>query len=76
MEDVETLEHFVSRPAVRQHITAPVTNMETRTGRIRKHIQTVVFRSRIVVVGFVKMLCGPVVPPPGFDVGVVVSAVK
>jgi hypothetical protein len=76
VKHIETLEHFVSRPAVWQDITAPMSDVETRTGRIRKHIQAVVFWPWIVVVSFVQMLRSPVVSPPGFNVAMVVSAVK
>src|SRR5262249_23687841 len=46
MEHVETLEPFVSRPTIRKDITAPMPYVQSRTRRVRKHIETVIFRAR------------------------------
>jgi hypothetical protein len=53
-----------------------MTDVEARTGRIRKHIQAIVFGPWIVVVSFVQMLRSPVVSPLRFNVGMVVRAVE
>src|ERR1043165_5001902 len=72
MEDIETLKPLISGPAIRQHITAPVADMETRSGRVWKHIQAVILRSRIVVLRFVKTILDPVFAPFRFDLSRIV----
>jgi hypothetical protein len=73
VEHVKSLEHFVSRPAIRKDVASPVTDVKTGSGRIREHIQAVVFGARIVVVRLIEPLRGPVFPPLGFNLVMVVA---
>src|SRR4030095_13421992 len=67
MEYIETLEPFVSGPAVRQDITAPMPYMQSRPRRVRKHIEAVIFRARIIVLRLMETIRGPVSPPLRLD---------
>jgi hypothetical protein len=67
MKDFETLEPLVPRPTVRKDVTSPVTDVETGSGRIGKHIQAVILRARIVVARFVQPMGLPVFTPLRLD---------
>src|SRR5215475_6724689 len=67
MEHIETLEPLVPRPAIRQDVTAPVSYVQSGTRWVRKHIETVIFRARIIVLRLVKMVRSPVFTPLRLD---------
>src|SRR5215831_17932004 len=67
MEHIETLEPLVPRPAIRQDITAPVSYGQSGTRRVRKHIETIIFRAWIIVLRLVKMVRSPVFAPLRLD---------
>src|SRR5262249_45098589 len=67
MEHIETLEPLVPRPAIRQDITAPVSYVQSGTRRVRKHIETIIFRAWIIVLRLVNTLRSPVFAPLRLD---------
>src|SRR5262249_13612026 len=54
MKYIKSLKPLISRPAVRKDVTPPMADMQPRSRWIWKHIKAVIFRARIVVLGFVK----------------------
>ena len=49
MDQIISLEHLVTAPHIRDYIASPVSHMQSVAGRIREHIQTVVFRLLAVI---------------------------
>ena len=70
MDQVITLEHFIAAPYIRDHIASPVSYMKTVSGRIREHIQTVVFRFLAII--DIYRLFLPVCAPFRFDGSMVI----
>src|SRR5439155_7947175 len=63
VKDLETLKPSVPRPAIRKDIAAPMSDVKPGPGRVGEHIQTVVFRSWILVARFVQVVVNPVLTP-------------
>ena len=73
VKDVVTLEPLVSRPAIRQDVAAPVTDMQAGSGWVGKHVEAVVLRPRIVIFRFVQAIGIPVLAPLRFDLSRVIA---
>src|SRR6516165_10226933 len=53
-----------------------MAHMQTRSGRIREHVETVVFRPRIVVFRFVEAVRNPILAPFRLDLYRVVTLTR
>ena len=64
MDQIVALKHFVTAPDIRDHIASPVPHMESVSGWIWKHVQTIIFRFFSIV--YVNRILFPVHTPFGF----------
>ena len=71
MQYLIALQQFITAHYVREYITSPVTYMQTRTGRIRKHIQAV--KSGFYIIFFVNGIFFPFGTPFFFDFSEIVA---
>ena len=73
MQHLIALQYFITAHYVREHIPSPVTYMQTRTGRIRKHIQAV--KSGFYIIFFINGIFLPFCTPFFFDFSEIIATV-
>ena len=67
MKDIKTLAPLVTANNICGSVTFGMPHMQSGTGRIRKHIETVKFGSRKIVYSFETLVVGPELLPSGFN---------
>ena len=65
MKDLIALQNFITADNITEHIAAPVTNMQTRTRGIGKHIQAVILWFFVII--HIHLMFFPMGPPFFFN---------
>src|SRR6059036_123761 len=70
------LQPFVSRPAIRKDVTAPVAHVEPGPGRVGKHVQAVILWPRIFIPRFMQPVGYPVFTPLWLNFSMFITFVR
>src|SRR5436309_13526861 len=76
VQHLVALKPFVSGPAIRQNVTAPMPYMQPRSRRVCNNIQAVVFGPRMIIPRLVKPVRDPVFTPLRLDLSILVTFIR